>query len=180
MLIRNIYDHHLYAALDAANALFAGNITFKRKEYAGTTRHHTNKYRVTLTVKDSRKPGSRRSPSHWHRISAACWHAHRAFLDALPPQAEVITVATVTGSDGQRNRDGTIWGHLTHTVPWHPGDPHLDWNIGSQTYPCQASEACDCADADAEMTVCECHTVCVWSGVGQRPEHCMDAEDPDE
>lgn len=131
MLIRNVQDHDLYTALAVANQQFAGNIVFKRRDYAGGTRQHTNKYTVTLTVRNSHAPGARLSPPYpWNggkqrHISAACWHAHRAFLDALPPGA------TVTGG-----RDTT--------VTWHPGDPHRDWNVGSYAYPCKASNACNC------------------------------------
>jgi len=127
MLIIGVLDESdIRTALMNANVQFGGNLEFKRFDHAGKTRHGENKFTVTLTVKDSRKPGSRRSTSG-RRIAAACWHAHGRFFDALPGTTRIVT------SCGQNG-----------TLNTYPGVPWNDFNIGSLYQPMYMSEACDC------------------------------------
>ena len=136
MIIRNVTIQQLFDALNHANAQYANNLRFKNREIltqSGLT------HRVTLTVKDSSQPGARRSINRYRadgeptRIAAACWHAHRDFLDALPQSAIVRSSTRMT------NPNGTSTANV-----WSPGQPHADWNIGSFYEPCMASEACPC------------------------------------
>lgn len=80
----------------------------------------------TLTVESSREKGARRG-HQGQRVSAACWHAHGDFFDALfsiNPDAVIVSMGTqtITKQDGN----------------WQ------DRNIGSQMQPLYYSEACDC------------------------------------
>lgn len=129
MMIRNIDRTQLREALDQTNEEFADNIRFKRMDAAGCTRQHQPKFLVTLTVNSSRGPGAKVTYDPWnHRtrhIAAACWHAHRSFFSHLPDGVEVQSIF------------GT----------WHKGEPYHDQNIGSQMYPMQASDACECEAA---------------------------------
>lgn len=145
MIIRNVSRHDLDAALEIANWQFSGNVKYKRCDR--TTQYHyplsgqfdvytmPGTYRVTLTVADSSEPGSRRSTNRYRadgslaRIAAACWHAHGAFMEALPPQAVVISSPMIVDAKPTK---------------WSPGEPLQDFSIGSQMYPCMASEACEC------------------------------------
>ena len=116
MLILNVTREELERALEAANLQFEGNLEFTKLEQA------ERGWRVRLGVKGYDGPGYRRSTSG-RRMRHACWHAHGVFFDCLPPQAVI--------------RAGRF------TI--HPGDPWLDWNIGSQIVPLYLSEACDCS-----------------------------------
>jgi hypothetical protein len=77
---------------------------------------------VRLSVKNSRGPGSRFSPTSGRRVSAACWHAHGYFFDALP-------TGTKIQARGHTFRSGDVW---------------RDWNIGSVMNRCRMSESCEC------------------------------------
>lgn len=121
-----IQEGDVKIALKLANLTFGNNLEFKRLDSAGTTRHGENKLNVTLTVKDSRKPGARRSTSG-RRIAAACWHAHGTFMDFLPKGTRIVT------SYGQNGTQET-----------YPGRSWNDFSIGSLYQPMYMSEACDC------------------------------------
>lgn len=132
MLIYNVRERDLIAALDAVNEIYDGNAEFRRIEYLSETRGETGQtWRVTLRVKDSHGPGARRGFSirkdgERRRTPALCWHAHGEFFDALPPESWIIS------STGAGRRVIT------------PGETWLDWNAGSQWYPAYMSELCDC------------------------------------
>ena len=111
-------DRIVKSALEQANKFFDGNICFKRFDYIGGSGLRMN---VTLTVHDSRKPGSRRG-FQGQRVSAACWHAYGRFIDALPKGTEIRSLGK-TSFAGDR---------------WH------DWNCGSIVEPRYMSEMCDC------------------------------------
>jgi hypothetical protein len=127
MLIRNVTDEDLDNALRATNEVFGGNVGFFHKRHIGHTRQGGNKYDVRLTVRSSRGPGAARSYTG-RRLSAACWHVHGTFFDALPPEAEIISA----------HEDGIH----------RPGDCWFDYQVGSMMQPMYASEACDCRDVD--------------------------------
>lgn len=120
MVAKNCTIENLNHALDKVNERFNGNITWKRRpEKIG------NRFRFTLTVKNTREPGSRIGFSG-KRVAAACWHVHGHFFDALielAPNAEIQSNVNVI------NRFGGNW---------------QDRNIGSVLRPLYFSEACDC------------------------------------
>lgn len=67
----------LIEALESVNQKFDNNIKFKTlKQISKKT------VSFTLTVNDSKKPGSRISRSG-RRIAAACWHVHGYFFEYL-------------------------------------------------------------------------------------------------
>lgn len=106
-------------ALMHTNCLFEDNIIFKKFQPFGKN------YTVTLTVKDSRKPGSRISFSG-HRISAACWHVYGVFFDEILKQS----TSAIIISNGQKiTKEYGNW---------------IDRNIGSIMEPMMYSEACNC------------------------------------
>jgi hypothetical protein len=119
MLIRNATGFDIGKALEDTNLEFDSNIKFKRFDYAGQTREGYEKHNVTLTVKDSKASGSRVS-RNGRRISAACWHVHGTFMDALPNDAVIISLGRKISPDDY----------------WH------DWRIGPGNF--YMSESCDC------------------------------------
>jgi hypothetical protein len=121
ILPKDVSINTIDAALQTANKEFAENLRFKRFESAGRTRDGRQKANVTLTVCDSKAPGSRRN-YNGGRIAAACWHAHGTFMDALPANTEIRSTAGVT----------------------YPGTRWLDWNAGSQVQFAYISELCEC------------------------------------
>lgn len=64
----NATINQLNKTLHFVNIKFDDNIRFKTLE-----QRTKNTISFTLTVKDSKKPGSRRS-NNGRRIAAACWH----------------------------------------------------------------------------------------------------------
>ena len=124
MIAKNCTLLDLDRTLSQVNSKFDDNIKFKRLEMKGKN------ILFTLTVKDSRAPGSRTSASAFHsnrRVSAACWHVHGYFFEELfkvNPDAIVIS-----GGKKSITKDSGNW---------------KDWQIGSQIYPIMYSEACDC------------------------------------
>ncbi len=84
-----------------------------------------NRFRVRLTVKNSRGKGARIGYTG-RRVKAACWHVHGDFFDALlslNPDA-IIKAGNLKVTSQSGN--------------WR------DWNIGSLIGPLYFSEACDC------------------------------------
>lgn len=125
MLVRNCPIEALYAALEMVNLVFEGNITWNRApERVGSG------IRFTLRVKDSKKPGHRRSHSG-RRHPSACWHVHGLFFSCLfhelvAPDAVVISRWV---ENGRITRESGNW---------------QDADIGSIMFPLQLSRACDC------------------------------------
>jgi hypothetical protein len=128
MIVTTPYSHYIRDALDKANKHLGGNLVFKECELVKTRRDGRHEFRVTLTVKDSKEIGSRRSPEG-RRIGAACWHAYGLFLDSLHPDCEVKTTMGRLGMQKIR-----------------PGEKWQDYNIGSEMRPFMASHACNCMD----------------------------------
>lgn len=126
MIARYCSINDLEYALKKVNEEFDDNIIFKREpEYMSR-----NSIRFTLTVKDSRGPGSRKSSSPFspeRRVSAACWHVHGLFFDCLfEINGEALIISR---SDHRITAQGGNW---------------EDWNAGSMTFPRYMSECCDC------------------------------------
>ena len=109
----------LTAALQHVNEKFEDNIVFK----SGPT-PKGRRMQFTLTVKDSKEAGGRRSHTG-RRISAACWHVHGEFFEYLFDDGVSLIIA-----GDKRMRDNR--------------DNWQDWNIGSVMYPMYYSEACEC------------------------------------
>lgn len=64
-------------AVEFASAKYDGNIIFKASPIKDG-----RAIRFTLTVKDVRKKGARRS-ANGRRVNAACWHCHRDVILAI-------------------------------------------------------------------------------------------------
>lgn len=85
---------------------------------------------LTTSFLQHARYGRERSPWPGNRkfSGSACWHAHGHFFEALlkvRPEAVVLS----RGSSVRISADGGNW---------------QDYNVGSQMYPCYASEACEC------------------------------------
>lgn len=116
----------LNQALDLVNKRYNNNIIFR---WPGPEQISRNRTKFTLTVKDSRGPGSRVSASVYQnrrRVKAACWHVHGHFFDGL---FSINPDLFVRSAGRKITREAGNW---------------YDWNIGSQMYPVYFSEACDC------------------------------------
>lgn len=110
----------LIEALNFVNKQFDDNIKFK------TLEQKTSKViSFTLTVKDSKLPGSKRK-QNGNRIAAACWHVHGYFFKYLFLNYPGVYIDSL----GQRmNNNSDNW---------------QDRNIGSIIQPFYFSEACEC------------------------------------
>lgn len=138
MIAKNCELRDLTAALSIVNNKYTGNIRFKHGPDAAN--QAGNRWRFTLTVKDSAGPGGRRGMARipWgaedktparpgRRIAAACWHVHGHFFEALfhvKPEAVILSGGKLTIT-----REAGNW---------------QDRNIGSMIQPLMYSEACDC------------------------------------
>lgn len=122
MIVRNVTYQQLEEALNATNEQFRGNVRWNRSPEK--VNQACTAFRLTLRVASSGSAGHRISVAYSgsRRLIAACWHVHRAFMSALPPNA------TVQSTFGK----------------WTHGDEYADRDIGSIMYPCMASEACEC------------------------------------
>jgi hypothetical protein len=129
--IRKATRSEIEAALQETNKLFEDNIIFKKFVAKGKN------FTVTLTVKNSRKAGSRlgftwSADQKARHISAACWHVYGTFFDnviAQNKEAEIITTIGRGGSVKISARTGNNW---------------QDANIGTMSRPMYYSEACEC------------------------------------
>lgn len=125
MKAKNATIGDLENALQVVNQKYQGNIRFKRLEQNGRG------VNFTLTVNSSREPGHRLGfygiNGKQKRVSAACWHAHGDFFDAL------FTIAP----------DAVVRSQGDKVITKHQGN-WQDWNIGSQMQPMYFSEACEC------------------------------------
>jgi hypothetical protein len=110
------------AMLHINRQYFNGNICFKGWKEQG--RH----LQFTLTVHDSKGPGSRHSHTG-RRIAAACWHAHGYLFEALFKVDPRIWVQVSLHGNQRITIEGGNW---------------QDRNIGSVAQPMLYSEACDC------------------------------------
>ena len=129
MEIRGAERADIEAALAKANEVFGGNIQFKRFDFDRNSPTWGPTYQVTLTVLDSRGPGSKESASgSGRRVAACCFHVFGVFMDALPADCRIKTA-----SPGGR-------------MIVSPGDSWdaRDGQVGSMMYPVWASELCDC------------------------------------
>lgn len=134
MIVHCYAESVLMYSLNLVNGLFSDNVKYKRwPEYIGQDRAGRNKYRVTLTVEDSRGPGSRKSNTG-RRISAACWHVHGHFID------NVLLVDPNAKIDTAFNTIETVADN------WKGGER----NIGSMMNPLSYADACDCKERGLE------------------------------
>ncbi len=112
-------EQQLHDALDYVNKQYADNICFK-----DIKRVSAERIQFTLTVKNSREPGGRRSRTG-RRIAAVCWHVHGHFFEHLFNDDVKLIIA---GTKRMESED----------------DNWQDWNIGSIMEPMYYSNACDC------------------------------------
>lgn len=140
MLAKNCTIEDLQKALDVINtARYSDNIEFREIE-----QKNRNSIRFTLKCKDYTKPGYRvhtryddpfgKCVEKKRRSSAACWHVHGDFFDALfsvSPDARV--------KSGSLHHAGINKGWITKDEGnW------IDTNIGTNLFPIYFSESCDC------------------------------------
>ena len=140
MIARNCSREDLELALAAVNVKYHDNVKFKRLDPNGRG------WTFTLTVRNTRGKGGaslsgvRKSESGFNPeklVSAACWHVHGEFFNALfalAPDARIFS-SFYKRSNSQRFEE---W--ITKDTPWHDGQ------IGSNAYPTMYSEACTCND----------------------------------
>ncbi len=102
MIIHDIEEHDLWAALEVANYAYQGNLCF-REELEPLTLS-SQSWRVRLGAKEQDGPGWRRRVwgSWWDRkgkhTNSACYHAYRDFLYAVferAPYARAVTSLAV-------------------------------------------------------------------------------------
>jgi hypothetical protein len=115
------------AAVTVASIKYDGNIVFKREpERDGKA------VRFTLTVKNSRNPGSRMSPSG-RRIAAACWHVNRDVMKGMLAYNNDCRIKTAIAD----------YRGLDDFNDKYPATGYT--NIGSQMEPVDFQDACNCA-----------------------------------
>ncbi len=112
-------EQQLQQALQVVNKQFDGNIKFKRFDRSGKW------INFTLTVKDSKAKGGRRSHIG-RRIAAACWHVHGYYFDHL---LDINPETVIKTAIGKIDQTGGNW---------------QDKQTGSLALPMYYSEACDC------------------------------------
>ena len=118
------------SAIWETRSVFGGNVEFRSIESTRTVPvpdHKPNRFRATLTVRDSAGIGASWNPVRNRRISAACWHVHGTFfaiLIRIDPAARIRTFAGTIDSNGGNWRD---------------------FDRGSLFEPWRASEGCKCS-----------------------------------
>ena len=127
MIAKHITKNDLENALKRVNLKYEENIKFKAVE--STNRFETS-FRFTLTVKDSNATGARRGTSG-RKISAACWHVHGNFFDAL---IEISAQAVIV----------TDWLSRKPIIIDINGGNWQDQKVGGLINPFYISELCEC------------------------------------
>lgn len=107
---------------------YRGNLIIKDASEHGVVKKHVV---FTLRVKDSREAGARRS-GRGNRTVAACWHAHKAVMDAIFDQ---FPEARLTSAYADYR------GAVSFRVD-HPAT--ASHNVGSMMNPITIAECCDC------------------------------------
>jgi hypothetical protein len=131
VIIRNVTKDELNWALAQTNRRFRNNLKFKRLEkIKGRARAGGEKWNVTLTVRNCYGRGGRYYPVSRRHVTAACWHAHGNFYDALPLRRNVEIITSKGGNYNTFER-----------VKIRPGDYWLDWRGNGGT---PISECCHC------------------------------------
>lgn len=131
MIIRNVTREELNWALALTNNRFDNNLKFKRLEQIkGRTRAGGEKWNVILTVRYCRGKGGRYYPESNRHVTAACWHAHGCFYDALPRGRGIEIVTSAGGNYNTIER-----------VKVRPGQVWLDWRGNGGT---RMSACCHC------------------------------------
>lgn len=118
------------SAIYETRSVFDGNIEFRSIESTRTVPvadTDRNRFRATLTVRDSSGIGASWNPVRNRRIAAACWHAHGTFFAIL---LRIDPAATIRTFSGTIDSSGGNW---------------RDWNRGSMFEPWRASEGCHCS-----------------------------------
>ena len=127
MKVWGVTAEEIREIVPTVSLMYDGNIVFKREpEKDGRA------VRFTLTVANSRDPGSRMSNTG-RRIAACCWHGHRDIMLAVfakNPDARVKTaLADYKG--------------MADFADKYPATGCT--NIGSQANPLDIEDACNCA-----------------------------------
>lgn len=139
MIAKNTSIPELNKALSIISQHYGNNIRWNREpEYMP---YGSKRIRFTLRVKSSKGPGAKISKCQEYfgkkarRTTAACWHVHGYFFEAL---ISINNNAIIQSSTSQ----GPIKIYMSESG--HIVGNWQDWNIGSMMYPVYYSESCDC------------------------------------
>lgn len=129
MIAANVTISQLEKALATLNNKYDDNIIWNREpELTG------KRFRFTIKVKDSKGKGAKVSYGYGYksrRTRACCWHAHGDLFDIILDECPKAVIKAVQHTI-YKDSNGNIINN------W------IDWNIGSQVYPIQFSESCEC------------------------------------
>ena len=125
MKIKNCTQDNLLKALDIVNKKYNDNIKFKYIEQLSD-----KLFKLRLSICDSHSTGTKIG-YRGRRVTAACWHVHGNFFDALLKENPQITI-TVGGLPTIKVKDGKVINN------W------IDYGGGCGLYPSYASEECNC------------------------------------
>lgn len=120
MKAKNTNTQEMHQALAAINEKYEGNIKFKRFDDGKTIN-------FTLTVINSKAKGGRYNHMTSRYISAACWHVHGDFFEALLAINDNAVI--ISGGTLKIDKTGGNW---------------TDRNIGSVAHPMMYSDSCLC------------------------------------
>lgn len=149
MLIKGVTSQQLNEALDRTNRVFGGNVEFKEIKKLNASETHP-RWQLTLRVKNSHRPGHRRS-TRGIRMVSACWHVHGTFFEKL---LDVAPSAIIKPGYGHA-RDAVFRKRTGIQLDVDSGAIINNWReivMGSLYEPRRLSELCDCA-TDANPAV---------------------------
>jgi hypothetical protein len=122
-------EDNLHRALAAANDLYGGNLRFKRVPEPANQK--ATAWYFTLSVHSTKALGTRIGHSG-RKIAAACWHAHRDFLNALFRLHDKARVKTAKAD----YKDKATFERIFPATGYQ--------NIGSEFQPMSYHNACEC------------------------------------
>jgi hypothetical protein len=131
MIVWGIPAEEIAKIVENVSVAFDDNIKFKREpERCGRA------VKFTLTVRASRKKGSRMSPSG-RRIAAACWHVNREVMWGILAHNNDCRIKTAIAD----------YHGLEDFADKYPDTGHT--NVGSRMEPMDFQDACNCATWEA-------------------------------
>jgi hypothetical protein len=137
-MITNATLPELIKALLIVNKKYDNNVEFNR--YPEKIKK-SNRMLFTLKVKDCSKPGHRigffpTKKGNPRRLSAACWHVHGDYFEALFSVNPECYVLTSRFGNTKVTKEKGNW---------------TDQDVGSMMRPAKLSELCDCAGDAREL-----------------------------
>lgn len=133
MIVKNVSVIDMGAALHKINKKYDNNIKWNRFDCDESKSKLIELKRITFTLRciDSKAPGARRGyyrrkDGERMRLTAACWHVHGDFFDALIRANPSAIINTMYGTI---DKSGGNW---------------IDKQVGSAVYPVMLSQLCEC------------------------------------